>query len=131
MRPPVIIYLNNEKEKWEETLKKFNSNDKVVRDFYVENTEIVDTIEKIKKDLDVDNKYQILKNKFRGKPKSEMGLAHNYVKFLECIDYFQSVSSVDVSVLSEEEAKSHIDFSAKVGEKKNYIYKVFDELLNA
>ncbi|MFH1933869.1 MAG: hypothetical protein ABIN18_20135 [Pseudomonadota bacterium] len=130
IRPSVITYLNNEKEKWEETLKKFDSDDKIVRDFYTDNTEILEAIGKIKKDLDVDNKYQMLKNKFRENPRSQRGLAHNYVKFLECIDYFQRTSGVDISVLSEAEAKNHIEFNAKVGEKKLYIYKIFDELLS-
>ena len=130
MRPSVITYLNNEKEKWEETLRKFNSNDKIIRDFYADNTGIVETIEIIKKDLDVDNKYQMLKNKFRENPTSQRGLAHNYVKFLECIDYFRKTSGIDISVLPKAEAKNHIEFNAKVGEKKQYIYKIFDELLS-
>jgi hypothetical protein len=130
MRPPIITYLNHEKTSWEETLRKFNENDEVVRDFYSDNSRILEAIDNIKKDMDVDNKYQILKQKFRKKTRSQIMLAQNYVKFLECLDYFRRTSGIDISLLSETDGKEHIDFSMKVGEKKKYIYKIFEELSN-
>lgn len=130
MRPPIISYLHKKKTSWEETLRKFNENDKVVRDFYSDDSRIISAIDNIKKDLDIDNSYQILKQKFRKKPQSQLMLAHNYIKLLECLDYFNKTSGIDISILSETDRREHIEFSTKVGEKRQYIYKIFEELLN-
>jgi len=119
MRPSIITYLDRERKYWQEKLKKFDENDVVVRTAILDRSIIIENIENIDKDLEVDNKYQILKEKFRKRPRSQLGLAHNYARFLVCLDYFRGSSNVDPN------------FSIRVGEKKQYIYKVFEELLNA
>ena len=125
LRPKITSYLFGQQKKWQDTLKRFLENDKAIRIIYADEALINQTIENIQKDLDMDNKYQLLRQKFIKKSGSSAMLAHNYLKFLECVDYFRKIENIDRS-------NNGVDnFTLNVGDKKQRIYQIFEELLNA
>lgn len=126
MQPIVIRFLNSEKSEWEEILKKFNDNDKVVRIHFSDKKDIVENIEKIKRDIEiVSNKYQILKIKYGNNSQSQMGIASSFIKYLGCLLYLGRTSHL-VHLLTGKSADDHREMRNKRDQMRIIIEEAID-----
>ena len=126
MQPIVVRFLNHEKSEWEEILKKFNENDKVVRINFNDKKDIVENIEKIKRDIDiVNNKYQILKIKYGNNSQSQMGIASSFLKYLECLLYLGRTSHL-VYLLTGKSADENREMRKKRDQMRIIIEEAID-----
>jgi hypothetical protein len=126
MRPIVIRFLNHEKSDWEEILKKFNENDKVVRINFNDTKDIMENIEKIERDIDiVNNKYQILKIKYGKNSQSQMGIVYSFVKYLECLLYLGKTSHL-VHHLTGKSEDDHREMRKKRDQMRIIIEEAID-----
>src|SRR4030042_2551810 len=89
MRPAIVKYLYDQKAYWEKTLEKFQNNDKVTRDIFQNEEEILKNIRDIKDELAFENTYQLLKLKYRRNRKVLAAIASEYHTFWTCLDYFR------------------------------------------
>ncbi|MFA5838998.1 MAG: hypothetical protein WC849_03620 [Candidatus Paceibacterota bacterium] len=135
IQPSVIEFLNNRKKEREETLKKFNENDLVVKMFEKSSQEIVENIEDIKKDLYLVNNCEIVKLnwlKMKGgkKDKVESEVSLCFLKYLECLDRLRRLSHIDVSVLPQGAQQEHINRIFETLREKEKLYEIFDYVIN-
>jgi hypothetical protein len=122
LRPAITKYLCDQKEYWKATLSKFHAGDKVTRDF-IREEDILKNINNIEDELSFDNKYQLLKLKYRNDKKLLVSIATDYLAFWSCLDFFRLTSNLNAA--DPTYANTAIEF----GSRKTQIYSKFESWL--
>ena len=125
LRPRIAQYLHGELSYWKGILAEFKNGDKVARTVFQNEEEIVNHIRNTEKDLNIDVSYQRLKCKYLKKDGSLIMLAHNYLIFLQCLNFFRSTKGTDAT------NPAYANTALEMGAKKSAVYRTFDELLSA
>lgn len=125
MRPAIVKYLYDQKAYWEKTLEKFHNNDKVTRDIFQNEEEILKNIRDIEDELDFENTYQLLKLKYRRNKKVLAAIASQYHTFWTCLDSFRLTHGLNAA------DPAYANTALQVGGTKVQVYKQFQEFLAA
>ncbi len=122
LRPTITKYLYGQKEYWQSTLNKFHAGDKVTRDFTREE-DILKNIKNIEDELSFDNKYQLLKLKYRNDKKLLLSLARENLVFWACLDFFRQTNNLNAA------DPTYSNTAIQFGSKKSQIYSKFEGIL--
>jgi hypothetical protein len=122
LRPAITKYLYGQKEYWKTALNKFHAGDKVTRDFTREE-DILKNIENIEDELSFDNKYQLLKLKYRADKSLFVSIAREYLVYWSCLDFFRLTNNLNVT------DPTYANTAIQFGSKKTEIKSKFENLL--
>jgi hypothetical protein len=125
LRPAIVKYLHEQKTYWEKTLEKFYSDDKVTRDMFQSEEEILKNIRDIEDELAFENSYQLLKQKYHKNKKLLVTLASEYQKFWACLDFFRLSHGLNAN------DPVYANTATQVGSTKMQIYKLFQDRITS
>ena len=121
IRPGIVKYLHSQKVYWEETLEKYKNGDNVTCTIFENEDALLKNINNIENELAFENKYQLLKSKYRNNKRILASIASDYCKFWSCLEYFRQTQGINTADPS---------FAIQRGTTKNQICKRFEELLS-
>lgn len=125
LRPAITKFLYDQKAYWEKTLKEFQNDDKVTRDMFQSEEEILKNIRDIEDELAFENSYQLLKLKYYKNKRMLATLASEYHKFWACLDFFRLSHGLNAA------NPVYANTASQVGGTKMQVYRRFQELLIA
>lgn len=125
LRPAIVKYLYDQKAYWEKTLEEFHNDDKVTRDMFQGEEEILKNISDIEDELAFENSYQLLKLKYRKNKKVLAAIASEYHTFWTCLDFFRVTQGLNAA------DPVYANTALQVGGTKVQVYKRFQEFLAA
>jgi hypothetical protein len=121
IRPAIVKYLYSQNAYWKETLLKYKCGDKDIRLVFANEDALLKNINDREKELAFDNKYQLLKLKYRKDKRILASIASDYCKFWTCLEYFRQTQGLN---------ETDPSFAIQMGTTKNQISQRFEELLS-
>lgn len=126
IKPLVIRNLEREKKEWNEAFDSFTKDNKIVKTIYSNEREIIERMKDVVNELDMENKFDRLSEKYRHDSKKRIEITIDYYNYLVCLRQFQQAGLLLQVGGSKEYEAAVKDY----GIRKQEIQKRFEVLVN-